>query len=73
MPAPMASWVSRPRAWMRSASTPNSAEVELAGAGGELDHVLGAVDRLEARGAVVALDQPRDVLVEHLAAQIGPG
>ena len=43
--------------------------VERAGTPGELDHGLEAVDRLELGAAVVALDQPRDVLVEHLAAQ----
>ena len=43
--------------------------VERAGAPGELDHVVEPVDRLERGAAVVALDQPRDVLVEHLAAQ----
>ena len=43
--------------------------VERAGPPGELDHGLEAVDRLERGAAVVALDQPRDVLVEHLAAQ----
>ena len=31
----------------------------------ELDDVVEAVDRLEARAAVLALDEPRDVLVEH--------
>ena len=43
--------------------------VERAGAPGELDHGLEPVDRLERGAAVLALDQPRDVLVEHLAAQ----
>ena len=41
------------------------AEVERAGARRQLDHVGGAVDRLEARAAVLALDEPRDVLVER--------
>ena len=43
------------------------AEVELAGPAGQLDHVGRAVDRLEA-AAGVALDEPGDVLVEHLVA-----
>ena len=44
-------------------------QVERAGAAGELDDVVEAVDRLEARTALVALDEPRDVLGEHLLAQ----
>ena len=47
-------------------------QVERAGAGGELDHRIEAVDRLEPGTAVLRLDQARDVLVEHLAAQ-APG
>ena len=43
--------------------------IERAGAARELDHRVETVDRLERGAAVVALDQPRDVLVEHLAAQ----
>ena len=35
----------------------------------ELDHGLETVDRLERGAAVLALDQSRDVLVEHVAAQ----
>ena len=43
------------------------AEVELAGPAGQLDDVGRAIDRLEAP-ATFALDQPGDVLVEHLLA-----
>ena len=42
-------------------------EVELAAAGGELEHVARAVDRLERR-TLVALDQPGDAVIEHLVA-----
>ena len=35
----------------------------------ELDHGLETVDRLERGAAVLPLHQPRDVLVEHVAAQ----
>ena len=70
MPAAIASCVSRPSAASRSSSTPNSSTRSNAPArAGELDHVLEVVDRLERGAAVVALDQARDVLVEHLAAQ----
>ena len=43
--------------------------VERPRAGRELDHGLEAIDRLERSTAVIALHQPRDVLVEHVAAK----
>ena len=49
------------------------AEVERTGAAGQLDHIVGAVDRLEAPLAVVALDQPGDVLVEDRVAEARAG
>ena len=46
-------------------------EIEGAGARGQLDHVVLAVDRLERPAAALALHQPRDVVVEDLVAQLG--
>ena len=43
-------------------------QVERAAAAGQLDHLIGALDHLEAAAAVLALDQARDALVRHLLA-----
>jgi hypothetical protein len=45
------------------------AEIEGAGAAGELDDVGGVLDCLEPPAAVLALDDPRDVLARHLHAE----
>ncbi|OQC41260.1 MAG: hypothetical protein BWX64_01026 [Acidobacteria bacterium ADurb.Bin051] len=45
-------------------------EVEVAGAGRELDHLLRALDRLEARPAGLALDEPGDAAVDHRLPQL---
>ena len=70
MPAAIASCVSRPSAWRRSASTPNSSCRSNAPA--RAASLMTSSRRSivsNAGAAVVALDEPRDVLVEHLVAQ----
>src|SRR5674536_340942 len=70
-PAPIASFVTTSSALLRSSSMPYSDDVEGTGAGRELDDLTGVVDGLEAAGAVLALDQPNDVLVDHPRSEAG--
>ena len=73
-PRRSASWVSRPSAASRSASTPNSRPRSNApGARGELDHVRDVGRSPRTVAAVVALDQPRDVLVGDRRGADGRG
>ncbi len=45
--------------------------VEGAGPAGQLDHVGGVVDRHETPAPVRLLDDPRDVLIEHVVSDCG--